>query len=219
MTSYLGLDPDSLDDSVFQLFEREAGSSHAPIAALIRPTDEPRLHLLPASTALSTVDRMLGAREGMGLSLARAVDRCRSEFAHVLIDCPAVFGVLMLNALAASETLLVPVQTEFLALKGLERMLHTLRMVQRSRPVAIRTLIVPTMFDRRTRASQGALETLRQGHPQALWSDVIPIDTKFRDASLAGYRCRDTGRKPKVCRPMNVCSKLSYRIQWRLDHR
>jgi chromosome partitioning protein len=92
----------------------------------------------------------------------------------------------MINALAACEHLLIPVQTEFLALKGLERMQRSLEMIQRSRGSALSYTVVPTMFDRRTRASIQSLRRLREEYAQNLWHSVIPIDTQFREASKAG---------------------------------
>ncbi len=92
----------------------------------------------------------------------------------------------MINALAASERLLVPVQTEFLALKGLERMIRTIMMVTRSLKKELNYLIVPTMFDRRTQASQKALRTMRNSYPDNIWASMIPVDTRFRDASREG---------------------------------
>ena len=79
------------------------------------------ISLLPASITLATLDRVMGNREGMGLVLKRALLRVQDQFDYVLIDCPPVLGVMMVNALAACDRILVPVQTEFLALKGLER--------------------------------------------------------------------------------------------------
>jgi chromosome partitioning protein len=92
----------------------------------------------------------------------------------------------MVNALAASPQLVIPVQTEFLAMKGLERMVSTLAMINRSRKQALPYTIVPTMFDRRTQASMNTLKVLRNGYPDNLWQAFIPIDTRLRDASLAG---------------------------------
>lgn len=97
-----------------------------------------------------------------------------------------MLGVLMVNALAACAHLVIPVQTEFLALKGLERMLRTLQMVQRSKQFELNYTIVPTLFDRRTRASIEALQELRKRYPDELWRSVIPVDTRFREASLEG---------------------------------
>ncbi|MCA8967106.1 MAG: ParA family protein, partial [Planctomycetes bacterium] len=184
--------PGAMEQSVFRLFERagrdDPGRAIAgvPIASLMLPTDIEDAWLLPASTALATVDRMLGTREGMGRVLARAFRTCAGRFDHVLIDCPPVFGILMLNAMAAADSLIVPVQTEFLALKGLERMLHTLVMVNRARLAPLEPLIVPTMYDQRTRASRESLLYLRQHHADRLWQGVIPVDTRFREASRIG---------------------------------
>jgi chromosome partitioning protein len=97
-----------------------------------------------------------------------------------------MLGVLMVNALAACDRLLIPVQTEFLALKGLERMLRTLQMIGRSRGGGLPYTVIPTFFDRRTRASMDALRALRDQYGENLWSRVIPVDTQFRESSRAG---------------------------------
>ena len=91
---------------------------------------------------------------------------------------------MMVNALAACDRILVPVQTEFLASKGLERMVKTLQIMQKSRDSHFNYCIIPTMFDKRTRASLNTLSELKATYASSVWSGVIPIDTKFRDASL-----------------------------------
>lgn len=184
LTTYFGHDPDSVETSVYSLFQNDNGSLNDDELCLATNVDN--LYLMPASTALATLDRQLGTREGMGLILARAIHRLAGRFEHVFIDCPPVLGVLMVNALAASDRLLIPVQTEFLALKGLERMLRTLSMILRARRKPLHYTIVPTMFDRRTRASLESLKDLRQHHPQEIWKSVIPVDTQFREASRLG---------------------------------
>uniref|UniRef100_A0A1I8ACP1 Cobalamin biosynthesis protein CobQ n=2 Tax=cellular organisms TaxID=131567 RepID=A0A1I8ACP1_9BILA len=87
---------------------------------------------------------------------------------------------------AASQQLVIPVQTEYLAVKGLERMVSTLSMVNRSRKQALPYHIVPTLFDRRTQASMGTLRVLRDAYPETIWQGYIPVDTRLRDASRAG---------------------------------
>ncbi len=185
LTTYFGYDPDSMEQSVYSLFQPGPEAAPNPVE-LVRPTSFEGLDLLPASTALATLDRQLGTREGMGLILGRALKRLSSRYEHVFIDCPPVLGVLMINAMAASEYLLIPVQTEFLALKGLERMLRTLTMVLRARANPLPHLILPTMIDRRTRASLETLKTLKERYPAELWRSVIPVDTQFREASRQG---------------------------------
>jgi chromosome partitioning protein len=186
MTSYFGLDPESLDRGVYTLFERSVAKEPLDPASAIHPTGFEHLSLLPASTALATLDRQLGSQGGMGLVVARALRETGQRFEHVLIDCPHMMGVLMVNALAACEHLIVPVQTEFLALKGLERMVHSLEMIQRSRKMNLPYTIVPTMFDRRTRAAIESLRQVRERYKEKVWESMIPVDTQFREASKAG---------------------------------
>lgn len=185
-TAYLGYDPETVKSSVYTLFQQTSEGLQPTVSAVLQPTGIERLHLLAASTALATLDRQLGSREGMGLVVGRALKRLEGEFDHVFIDCPPVLGVLMINALAASDFLLIPTQTEYLALKGLDRMLRTLEMVRRSRTKPLPYLIVPSFFDRRTRASIDTLRVLRERYSDYLWEGVIPVDTQFREASQAG---------------------------------
>jgi chromosome partitioning protein len=187
LTSYFRLNPDNVEYGVYSLFAARAnGEEPAEPARLLQDTGVDRLSLMPASTAMATLDRQLGARGGMGLVIREALVRLEAQFDYVLMDCPPMLGVLMVNALAACDRLLIPVQTEFLALKGLERMLRTLQMIGRSRGGSLPYTVIPTFFDRRTRASMDALRALRDQYGENLWSRVIPVDTQFRESSRAG---------------------------------
>lgn len=185
LTTYFGHDPDSVTTGVYSLFRQAAGGGVDPGVPVLQTRFE-GLDILAASTALATLDRQLGAREGMGLVLKRALMSMENRYEYVLIDCPPMLGVLMINALAACQHLLIPVQTEFLAIKGLERMLHTLEMIQRTRRMELPYTILPTMFDRKARVSVQSLRKLRETCPDSLWEGVIPSDTRFREASTAG---------------------------------
>lgn len=186
MTSYFRYDQDSLEASVYSLFQANAEQRPIRVAEMIHGTGCEGLSLLPASLAQATLDRQTGKLTGMGLILKHGLAQVQDEFDYVLIDCPPLLGVLLINALAACDRLIIPVQTEFLALKGLERMLHTLKMVLKARKQELPYLIVPTLYDIRTRASQDSLRILRQTYRDNLWPGVIPVDTKFREASRAG---------------------------------
>jgi len=186
LTSYFRYDPDRLDQSSYSLFQAVIEKRHIDPREVIYQTGTSGLFLMPAAIALATLDRHSGKLDGLGLVLARTLQQLRTDYDHVLIDCPPILGVLLINALAACDRLLVPVQTEFLAIKGLERMLHTLQMVTRARRTPLDYLIVPTFFDKRTRASQDSLTVLRRNHGEQLWNGVIPVDTRFREASRAG---------------------------------
>ncbi|MCE5232931.1 MAG: ParA family protein [Mizugakiibacter sp.] len=185
LTSYFGFDPETLPGGVYDLFR--AGADDAPAAAeRILPTRFERLAVLPATPAMATLDRQLGARSGMGLVLAEALAALAGDYDRVLVDCPPMLGVLMVNALAACERLVIPTQTEFLALAGLERMLRSLGMIERARGRQVPRLIVPTLYDGRTHASTASLQALRERHAGELAQSVIPVDTQVREASVAG---------------------------------
>lgn len=185
MTSYFGFDPDNMAQSIYSLFQLNEYSFHNVSPALM-DTKVEKLKLLPASTALATLDRQLGTKEGKGLVLKKSLVVLEEHFDYVLIDCLPMLGILMVNALAACDRLLLPVQTEFLALKGLDRMMNTLDMITKSRKAPLQSTIVPTMFDRRTRASSESLRALREKYHDKVWTSVIPVDTQFREASRQG---------------------------------
>ncbi len=186
MTSYFGHDPDNIDRSVFDLFQHQGSVPEGLPWQLLQPTSHERISLLPSSTVLATLERQSPGQNGLGLVIAKSLSQLWQDFDYAIIDSPPLLGVLMVNALAASQQLIIPVQTEFLALKGLERMVSTLSMINRSRRQALPYIIVPTMFDRRTQASMNTLKVLRNGYQANLWQAFIPIDTRLRDASLAG---------------------------------
>lgn len=182
LSSYFGFDPDTVDKSSYRLFQN---SKKDPFD-LIEPTGVERLDIIPASSALATLDRQLGVKEGKGLVIVNALESLRKKYAYVFIDCPPVLGVLMVNAMAACERLMVPVQSEFLALKGLERMVRTLSMVTSARGTTLPYTIVPTMYDQRTKIARDSLQMLRDSYPYNIWDDVIPLDTLFKSASEKG---------------------------------
>lgn len=186
LTSYFRLNPDALPSSTFTLFQERKKLSTSLVGQLVVPTDYQRLSLLPASTALATLERQAIGHDGMGLVIAKALAQLWDDFDLAVLDCPPQLGVLMVNALAACQQLIIPVQTEFLALKGLERILHTLQMMRRSQSRELPFAIVPTLFDRRTQASVSSLRSLRNTYGEQVWPGAIPVDTKLRDASRAG---------------------------------
>ncbi len=186
LTCYFGGDPDNVPISVFTLFQDQSTICFESIMQLLQPSGFDGITYLPASTALATLERLAVGKGGLGLVIKRTVEKVSNEFDLVIIDSPPVLGVLLINALAACDHLVIPVQTEHLALKGLERMIHTLRMIDHSQHRQLQHVIVPTMFDRRTQASVMALRKIRHQYGVDSWPSKIPIDTRFRDASRAG---------------------------------
>lgn len=185
LSAYFKIDQDRIEGNAFTIFESKQRLSPSLILNTVCPTPYENIYVLSASMALATLERQ-GIGNGMGLVLSKALGLIADDFDLCVIDCPPVLGVLMVNALAACQRLLIPVQTEFLALKGLERILHTLEMLGRSRKQPLPRIIIPTMFDRRTQASVGSLRTIRNTWGDSVWAGKIPIDTRLRDASKAG---------------------------------
>jgi chromosome partitioning protein len=186
LSTYFGVDPDAVSQSSFTLFQRKKELNAQIVRACIEPTNYSNLSLLPATTALATLERQAIGQDGMGLVISRSLALVAEDYDLVIIDSPPLLGVLMINALAACQRLVVPVQTEYLAMKGLERMIHTLAMIDRSRKEPLEYVVVPTMFDRRTQASVSSLRVIRNTYIDHVWPSKIPVDTRFRDASKAG---------------------------------
>lgn len=182
LTNYFDYDSDKLEHTLFDVFLNPDIDS-AGLHQCILPTKFDNISLMPASIALSTLDRTFGSQDGVGFILKNAVDRLGDEFDAAIIDCPPVLGVMMVNALAVSTQIIVPTQTEFLALKGLERMVKTFQILHSTVDDPYRYIIVPTMFDRRTRAGNLSLAMIRNQYGSKVWRYYIPIDTKFRDSS------------------------------------
>ncbi|MGS2720449.1 ParA family protein [Paraglaciecola aestuariivivens] len=185
LSYYFGIDAETLTSSLYNVFVAGKSLSKEQLLNCLQPTSLESLYVLPASMALATLDRKLGTQSGMGLILKHALGLIADEFDYAILDCPPVLGVLMINALAASDRVIIPVQTEFLALKGLDRMLNSMQIMQKSLATRFKYTIVPTMYDKRVKAATGSYSTLKRTHQGHVWGGLIPIDTRFRDASQA----------------------------------
>jgi chromosome partitioning protein len=186
LSSYFGLEPENVTNGVFELFADYANGNDVNLNNSVHGTEIEHLSIVPSSVAVATLEKQFGAHNGMGLMLSQVLKKAATQYHHVLIDCPPALGMLMLNALVACDQLVVPVQTELLAIKGLHRMLHTLEMIEKSLQKKITYTILPTMYDQRTLASQKSLKILNDEYKEFLSTEPIPVDTKFRDASFSG---------------------------------
>lgn len=187
LTSYLGMDP---ADSSYGVYKAFSEKQHE-IRENIRATNIDGINIYKSSLMLATIDRSIGGNPGKGLVLKRALSTVAESYDYVLIDCPPILGVLMINALAACDFLIIPSQAEHLSLNGLQRMVETLAMVNKSININLDYLIVPTMFDRRTKISFSSLEVMNNTYSDHIWRNYIPVDTKLRDASRTGVSVLD----------------------------
>jgi chromosome partitioning protein len=185
LSYYFGIDSEALDISIYDIFSQPEKYIGQALLDSLCLTKVQGLMVLPATMALATLDRKMGMGSGKGLILKKALASIQHQFDYVIIDCPPILGVSMVNALACSNRIIVPVQTEHLALKGLDRMMRTLKIMRKTMPENIPINIVATMFDRRVNATIQAYTKLNQEYPEQLWRGFIPTDTKFRDASVA----------------------------------
>lgn len=180
----LGVPQDPPPRGVFELFDEPPPAPDT----LLREVLPGRLWLLAAQPALATLEKRSASRSGMGQVLARAMEALAPRFDHALFDCPPTLGVLMVNALAACDRLIVPTQTEPLAVQGLAGMVRTASMIERSRGRPLPVDILPTLHDRRPRVAQEALDAILASHTGRVFDGVIPMDTRLREAGhlLAG---------------------------------
>lgn len=186
LTSYLGFDYNNVANSLYDLYTAKELTKEG-VEQCITHTNFPNLDIIASSMTLATIDRKLSGRVGVGRILTKALALIDDEYDVALIDCPPVLGALMVNALVASTSVLVPTQTEFLSLKGLEGMVRTFNIMKKADGQCnINFTVVPTMFDKRTKASRTSLEFLKAHYTDNLWDGQIPVDTLFRESSQKG---------------------------------
>ncbi|MBB6186227.1 ParA family protein [Rhodanobacter sp. MP7CTX1] len=183
LSGYFSLEDLSGMGSVYELFRE----NNPPMAAsLTRDTGFQGLSLLPANAPMATLDRQLARRQATGRILGNALALLSNSFDYVLLDCPPTLGLLMVNALVASQLLLMPTQTEALALDGLERMQRTVQMIERSMGRVLPRWVVPTMYDAATLHGRSALMTMRERYRHAVTRNVIAVDPQICEAAEHG---------------------------------
>jgi chromosome partitioning protein len=179
-----------------------------PIATLARKTEYAGIEMIAAQPAMATLERRSATQPGLGLALRRALQEADSLYDYALLDCPPTLGLLLVNALAACDHLIVPTQTDPLALHGLEGMLRTANMVERSRGRSLTQHILPTLYDQRTRTCKQTLEHLQEKYAQMVCPHPIPIDTRLREAGMLAAREHLYGRGMMA---------YEHALQWLLD--
>jgi len=171
--------------------EREATSydlilEEAPVESVIRETRVPGLSLIPATTDLSSADIELVANEKRSFLLHDALRQpalARYGFDIVLVDCPPSLSLLTVNAMVASDSVLVPLQSEFFALEGLSQLLLTIREVRQTANPRLRIEgVVMTMYDARNNLSHQVERDARDNLGDLVFATVIPRNVRVSEA-------------------------------------
>ena len=142
---------------------------------------------MPASRDLAGASVELPRLERMETRLREGLGPVRERFALTLLDCPPSLGPVTVNALAAADRVVVPVQAEYLALEGLVQFLETLELVRRElNPALVLTGVVITMHDERTRLANDVEAELREHFPELVFDTVIPRSVRVAEAPSFG---------------------------------
>lgn len=168
-----------------------------PIEQCIVPVPEEGVDLVPSSAELSGAEVELVPVLARERRLANALQPVRDRYDWVLIDCPPSLGLLTINALTASESVIIPVQCEYMALEGLSRLVETLELVRRNLNPGLHVLgVILTMFDARTRLAGQVVEEVR-GHFAQTFATIIPRSVRLSEAPSHGqsiFRYEPGGR-------------------------
>lgn len=198
LTMAVGLDPDDLDLAIPDLIDPEEQDESVTIQDVLQETTVPQLTILPSDVRLAATEQGIVSTEGYEWLLANAIKPIKDQYDFILIDCPPALSPLTLMALAASDMVLVPVQTEYYAARGLERLLDTIDAVQKHLNPTLSYHLVATIFDRRNRICREVLGTLLATFEDNIFSTVIGIDTQIRESAAAGEPISQYAEKSRV---------------------
>ena len=162
------------------------------VAEAARPAGPDNLWLVPAGRDLAGATVELPRIEGAEARLRERLGPVRRRFACTLLDCPPSLGPITVNALAAADRVVVPVQAEYLALEGLVQFLDTLALVRREvNPALELSGVLITMYDERTRLSRDVERELREHFSSLVFQTVIPRSVKVAEAPSYGEPVTD----------------------------
>ena len=158
-----------------------------PIEKAILNTDVPGLDLVPSNQRLVGAEIELVGMMARELRLRKALEGIKAKYDYIMIDCPPSLGLLTVNALAAADSVLIPVQCEYYALEGLSQLLNAIELVQKNlnQDLAIEGVLL-TMFDSRLNLSQQVLEETRRFFSTRVYTTVIPRNVRLSEAPSFG---------------------------------
>ncbi|MGH3093261.1 MAG: ParA family protein [Gaiellaceae bacterium] len=179
LTMSQGMDPDTVERSMFDVLVHSV-----PIEEVIHRTE---IDLAVSSIDLAGAELALSSMIGRERALQKALLPVRSRYEYVLVDTPPSLGLLTINALTASDSVIVPVQCEYLSLRGLVQLENTLSMIRENlNPTVEIRGILPTMYDARTLHGREAVEMLKENFGDLVFDTRIRKTVRYAEAPVQG---------------------------------
>lgn len=192
---------------------RDVLSGKATLAETVRATSYKNLWVLPTDAELATLETEIATEKDRAIRLKKAL--ADTEYDVVLIDCPPSLGLLTVNALTASQSVIIPVQTEYYALEGLGQLLETMKLVRQALNPKLAILgVVMTMHNARTTLSAQVEEQLQKNFKDRLFKTVVPRNIRVAEAPSHG---KPVGEYDKWSKGARAYKALTKEITERLE--
>jgi len=181
-TSGLGINKHSIKKSTYHVLLEELD-----IKEILQPTAVNNLSLAPSNLDLTGAEVELVGMLGREYRLKKALDKERENFDFVIIDSPPSLGLLTINALCASDSIIIPVQCEYYALEGLTQLVHTIKLIKDNlnSNLAIEGVVL-TMADYRTNLTKEVIQETRAYFKEKVYATVIPRNIRLTEAPSFG---------------------------------
>ncbi len=181
-TSGFGVDKNEVENTIYELMLDDCTVAETIIHDVIKNAD-----LIPSNVNLAAAEIELIGVNNKEFILRDAMDFIRQDYDYIIMDCPPSLNVLTVNAMAASDTVLVPIQCEYYALEGLSQLIHTINLVrERLNDKLDVEGIVFTMYDSRTNLSQQVVDNVRTNVELRVYNTVIPRNIRLAEAPSFG---------------------------------
>ena len=182
MTSGLGIDKDEVEKNIYDLMIGQVG-----VEEVLQKEAIENLDVIPTSIDLSAAEIELIGVDDKEFIIKNAVAPIKDNYDYIIIDCPPSLGLLSLNALTASDTLIVPLQCEYYALEGLSQLLGTVRTVKQHYNEHLELEgVLYTMYDTRLKLNSQVIDEVNQYFPNKAYKTTIPRSVKLAEAPSFG---------------------------------